>query len=144
MPWTLTRVPPAAGPASGGTRVSVHGTHLDGFYRAGPNPKQGGAFTSACRFGARRGQEGHAERADAAVCYAPPNALGALPVELTLNGQDFFGSASTAALAAAAEARCAEAEQAAALAAETQLVRHAAPGVSSFAAPSSHCSHGST
>ncbi len=83
---------PSAGPASGGTRVVIHGVHLAGFYLGG---------TSACRFGAVADPTrpnitvpilADPLRPDAAVCIAPSNVLGPILVELTLNGPDFFGA----------------------------------------------------
>ena len=83
---------PSAGPASGGTRVVVHGLHLAGFYLGG---------TSACRFGVVADPTRpnitvpilpDPLRPDAAVCIAPSNVLGPILVELTLNGPDFFGA----------------------------------------------------
>ena len=83
---------PSAGPASGGTRVVIHGVHLTGFYLGG---------TSACRFGAVADPSRPnitvpilpaPLRPDAAVCIAPSNVLGPILVELTLNGPDFFGA----------------------------------------------------
>jgi hypothetical protein len=84
---------PSAGPASGGTRVVVHGVHLAGFYLGGG--------TSACRFGAVADPTRpnitvpilpDPLRPGAAVCIAPSNVLGPILVELTLNGPDFFGA----------------------------------------------------
>jgi len=81
---------PSSSPSLGGTRVWVHGTHLNGFFTDAPTDL--GAGISACRFGETLVPLLPGAHADSAVCYAPPHILGDTPVALTLNGIDFFSA----------------------------------------------------
>lgn len=81
---------PSSSPSSGGTRVWVHGKHLNAFFT--DIPTKLGAGISACRFGETLVPLLPGARADAAVCYSPPHTLGDTPVAVTLNGIDFFSA----------------------------------------------------